>query len=114
MANLKDLFSAFDSSSLEFRNNNEPASDGTLWANAFVKDNQDRLICIGATVETLNKIKDKKFDGFSVADIKDVVIRADLYGMELGQAIDELQADIEKFKKNFSNKKSMSMGFGND
>lgn len=57
MANLKDLFSAFDSSSLEFRNNNEPASDGTLWANAFVKDSQDRLICIGATVETLNKIK---------------------------------------------------------
>jgi hypothetical protein len=58
MANLKDLFSAFDSSSLEFRNNNEPASDGTLWANAFVKDSQDRLICIGATVDTLNKIKE--------------------------------------------------------
>ena len=58
MANLKDLFSAFDSSSLEFRNNNEPASDGTLWANAFVKDSQDRLICIGATVDTLSKIKE--------------------------------------------------------
>jgi hypothetical protein len=57
MANLKDLFSAYDSSTLEFRNNAEAAADGTMWANAFVKDSQDRLICIGATVDTLNKIK---------------------------------------------------------
>lgn len=57
MANLKDLFKAYDSSSLEFRNNAETAADGTMWANAFVKDSQDRLICIGATVDTLNKIK---------------------------------------------------------
>lgn len=57
MANLKELFSAFNVSSVDFRNNENPASDGTLWANAFVKDGQDRLICIGATVDTLNKIK---------------------------------------------------------
>jgi hypothetical protein len=57
MANLKELFSAFSVSSVDFRNNENPASDGTLWANAFVKDSQDRLICIGATVDTLNKIK---------------------------------------------------------
>ncbi len=57
MANLKDLFSAFNSSSLEFRNNDKPAADGTLWANAFVQDKVDNLICIGATVETLAKIK---------------------------------------------------------
>ena len=59
MAKLAELMSAFNSSSmnLEFRNNENPASDGTMWANAFIKDNQDRLICIGATVDTLNKIK---------------------------------------------------------
>jgi hypothetical protein len=57
MANLKDLFSAFNVSTVDFRNNDTAASDGTMWANAFVKDSQDRLICIGATVETLSKIK---------------------------------------------------------
>lgn len=57
MANLKDLFSAFNSSSLEFRNNEKPDSTGTLWANAFVQDKADNLVCIGATVDTLAKIK---------------------------------------------------------
>jgi hypothetical protein len=57
MATLKDLFSAYNTSSVDFRNNEKPDSEGNMWANAFVQDKEDNLICIGATVDTLNKIK---------------------------------------------------------
>lgn len=57
MASLKELFSVYNASTIDFRNNEKPDSEGNMWANAFVNDADKNLICIGATVETLDKIK---------------------------------------------------------
>lgn len=61
MATLKELLDEYSTkgSSLEFRINDKLASDGTEWANAWVYDKEDKLVCIGTTVETLKKIEEK-------------------------------------------------------
>lgn len=56
MATLKQLFSGYNASSIDFRNNEKADANGNMWANAFVQDGE-KLICIGATLDTLNKIK---------------------------------------------------------
>lgn len=60
MATLKSLLADRTSStSLDFRLNDKPASDGTIWANAWVNDKEGKLLCIGATVETLQKMQEE-------------------------------------------------------
>ncbi len=57
MATLKSLLAdRSSSSSVDFRNNDKPSADGTLWAYAWVEDTNGKLLCIGATVDTLNLI----------------------------------------------------------
>jgi uncharacterized membrane protein YhaH (DUF805 family) len=57
MATLKKLVENLtNSSSLDFRNNDNASADGTLWGYAWVEDKEGKLLCIGATVETLEKI----------------------------------------------------------
>jgi hypothetical protein len=58
MATLKSLLADRTiSSTVDFRNNDNAASDGTLWANAWVEGKAGKLICIGATVDTLTKLQ---------------------------------------------------------
>lgn len=62
MATLKQLLADFNASAtLEFRNNDKPSKDKegkeVYWSNAFVQDKNNVLVCIGATVDTLAKLK---------------------------------------------------------
>lgn len=62
MATLKSLLADRTSSStIGFRTNDKPSvsADGkeTLWANAWVNDKEGKLLCIGATVDTLQKMQ---------------------------------------------------------
>lgn len=57
------------------------------------------------------KIKDKKYDGFSVAHVKEVVIRSAIYDITLEEAMDQLHAQSAKVKKGFTKIKG-SMGIG--
>jgi hypothetical protein len=59
MATLKDLFGKYNTSAINFRNNEKADANGVLWANAFVEDADSNLICIGATVDTLAKVQAK-------------------------------------------------------
>jgi hypothetical protein len=57
MATLKSLMADRTSSStIDFRNNNNVSADGTLWANAWVTGKEGKLLCIGATVATLEQL----------------------------------------------------------
>ena len=59
MATLKSLLANRTSSStIEFRNNDKPSADGTMWANGWVENTEGKLLCIGATVDTLQKLMD--------------------------------------------------------
>lgn len=78
MANLVDLIAGFKpkTTSLDFRNNEKPASDGTMWANAFIRDEKERLICIGATVDTLEKLKaDPKISNLMLTALEEKVAK---------------------------------------
>ncbi len=58
MATLIQLLAEYNTStSLDFRINDNPSSDGTQWANAWVNDKEGKLLCIGATVDTLQKMQ---------------------------------------------------------
>lgn len=58
-----------------------------------------------------NLIKDKKYDSFSVAHVKEVIIRAALYDITIAESIEQVAIQSQKAKKSFSNQKVM--GFGN-
>lgn len=62
------------------------------------------------TQEQKAKIEQKKYDVFSVAHLKEVVVRSMLYDISLENAIDRLFEQAERATKNFSTKKS-SIGF---
>lgn len=69
MATLKSLLADRTScSTIGFRTNDKPSisADGkeTFWANAWVKDKEGKLLCIGATVETLQKMEAEGVDTF--------------------------------------------------
>lgn len=63
MATLKSLLADRTSdSTIDFRNNDKPSinKDGkeTYWANAWVTNKEGKLLCIGATVETLKTLSE--------------------------------------------------------
>lgn len=64
-----------------------------------------------APIEVKNKIKEKKYDGLSVAHVKEVVIRAALYGITLEQSLDQVLEQSAKAVKSFSNSKKMGFSF---
>jgi uncharacterized membrane protein YhaH (DUF805 family) len=58
MATLKQLLAdRTASSTLDFRNNAEVSSDGTLWSYAWVQGKDGKLLCIGATLATLEALE---------------------------------------------------------
>jgi ATP-dependent 26S proteasome regulatory subunit len=65
-----------------------------------------------ASESALTKIKHKKYDElFSVAHVKEVVIRSALYDISLESAMDQLEAQAEKAKKQFTNRRKIGMDF---
>jgi uncharacterized membrane protein YhaH (DUF805 family) len=57
MATLKELLAdKTTSSTIDFRNNDKVSDDGVLWSFAWVENKEGKLLCIGATLETLQKI----------------------------------------------------------
>jgi ATP-dependent 26S proteasome regulatory subunit len=65
-----------------------------------------------ASESALALIQEKKYDVFSVAHIKEIVIRSAIYNIDLSQAIEQVLAQSSKSKKGFSNQKTM--GFNNE
>lgn len=55
-------------------------------------------------------IKDRKYDNFSVAHVKEVVVRAALYDYTLEIAMEQLLAQSTKATKGFTNRKGMGIG----
>jgi SpoVK/Ycf46/Vps4 family AAA+-type ATPase len=53
----------------------------------------------------LETIKHKKYTEFSPAHLKEVVIRADLYGKTLVETVEQIQKEIDLFKKAFEKNK---------
>jgi SpoVK/Ycf46/Vps4 family AAA+-type ATPase len=53
----------------------------------------------------LEMIKNKKYAEFSPAHLKEVVIRSDLYGITLMKTVEEIQKEIDLFKKAFEKNK---------
>lgn len=60
------------------------------------------------------KIKANKYDIFSPAHIKEVVVYAKLYDISISQSIDKVFAQAERAIKNFSKKKSAGIGLLDD
>lgn len=58
MSTLKSIISAMSNNiNVEFRLNDKPDSKGTLWANGFVQNRDNMLVCIGATQATLEALQ---------------------------------------------------------
>jgi ATP-dependent 26S proteasome regulatory subunit len=60
--------------------------------------------------EALKYIQDKACSDFSPAHIKECIIRSAIYEKPLLETIKEVVKEIEKYKKAFSNQKSVGMG----
>lgn len=61
------------------------------------------------------KIAAKKYDElFSVAHVKEVVVRSALYDISLEESIDQLEKQAEKAKKQFTNRRKLGMSFIDD
>jgi uncharacterized membrane protein YhaH (DUF805 family) len=57
MATLKQLLAnKTNSTSLDFRKNENTSADGTVWGNAWVEGKSGKLLCVGATVATLEQL----------------------------------------------------------
>jgi hypothetical protein len=46
-----------NSSTIDFRLNDKTSADGTMWGNGWVESKEGKLLCIGATLETLEKLQ---------------------------------------------------------
>jgi len=64
-----------------------------------------------ASIAAQDMVKDKKFDGFSVAHIKEIVIRAALMDISIEDSILQIHAQSSNAKKGFA-KGSGKMGIG--
>ena len=65
-----------------------------------------------ATDSAKKQIMDKKYDNFSVAHIKEVVIRSALYDISMEESMLQLHAQSNRADKGFSNARSVGIGFG--
>ena len=58
MATLKELLADISTNStIEFRINDKTSADGTKWANGWVENNEGKLLCVGTTLETLERLE---------------------------------------------------------
>lgn len=68
-----------------------------------------------APEDVLGRIKDKKFNDFSVAHIKEIVIRSGIYEMSYGEAMDQILEEVKIAQANFEQiKKRMGMSYGDE
>jgi transitional endoplasmic reticulum ATPase len=61
--------------------------------------------------EAVKLLRSKKAEGFTPAHIKEVIIRSRIYEKSMVQVINEMFKEIEIFTKNFSEAKSVGIGF---
>lgn len=59
--------------------------------------------------EVLEKIRDRKFEEFTPAHIKEIYVRAAIYDLKIEDAMDQIQKEIEHFKNLFQNKIKMGI-----
>lgn len=64
--------------------------------------------------EDATKIQANKYDIFSPAHIKEIVVRSRLYDISISSSIDRVFEQAERASKQFSNKKSSGIGFNFD
>lgn len=64
----------------------------------------------GVSEEVAEKISLVRYNDFSIAHIKEVIIRSEIEDITLEESMEQIASEIERYKKNFTNKKSMSMG----
>lgn len=83
-----------------------PSADARAQLLRFFKKEED------PTEDELNFIKSKNGKEFSPAHIKECVIRSAIYEIPLIDAMKEVSKEIEKYKKDFTEKSSMGMGLG--
>lgn len=97
MATIKQLFNVLTTSAaLDFRNNDKPDSKGITWANAWVTGKDEKLYCIGASVETITKIMaDPTMDIMATAPV-------DMVGEKSGKAYRLMQIGIPSKPVDFS------------
>jgi hypothetical protein len=63
-------------------------------------------------VEDANIVADKKYDGLSVAHLKEAIIRAALNDLTLQKSLDQVAAQCKRALDDFEKKKKMGIGFG--
>jgi AAA+ superfamily predicted ATPase len=56
------------------------------------------------------EISNKKYDGLSVAHIKEVVIRSAVYDINMQEALEQIYVQSAKSKKGFTNSKQLGLG----
>lgn len=59
--------------------------------------------------EVVKEIMAKKYNDFSAAHMKEIVIRSKLYDLSIIEAIQQIAKDIEKFKNAFKDKKKLGI-----
>jgi len=64
--------------------------------------------------EVIEELKKKKYNEFSPAHIKEVILRSDIYDMGLMAAIESVLKEIEKYKNMFQEKRSMGIIHDNE
>lgn len=58
-----------------------------------------------APEEVITEIKKKKYEGLTPAHIKEVIMRSELHEITLTESLQEIQTEINKYKKAFDGKK---------
>ena len=99
MATLKSLLAERTTNkSLDFRLNEKPAADGTIWANAWVTANNGKLLCIGATLQTIETMQKEgnSFDKLILTQAEDKIAK------ESGLEYSMCQLAIAKIDFSFS------------
>lgn len=64
-----------------------------------------------APESAMTKIQNDMYKDLSVAHIKEIDIRSELYDISYEEAIDQVYAGVQEFNKAFSDKNSMKLGF---
>lgn len=65
-----------------------------------------------ADEKTLSEIRHKKYEGFTPAHIKELLMRSELNDITLSESLKEIHAEIESYKKMFDEKKQGKVGIG--
>lgn len=65
-----------------------------------------------APEEVISRITDKKFDKFSVAHIKEVVIRSKLYKLPMKDALEQVREELELAEAEFVKRARLGLGLG--